>query len=124
MYNVVGIAGCDQNMTPATRREKSQQIKVGVVGIVDNQKPGFVAIAKPVLSSFKGGIFVSNTTKPRVRGLRILLSACINPKDPPITMRACQLPIPVARRNMLGRGKKAGMDVLVSIILRKLEAKL
>jgi hypothetical protein len=86
MYNIVGIAGCDQNMTPATRREKSQQIKVRIIGIVDNQKPGFIAIAKPVLSSFEGGVFVSNTTKLRVRGFCILLSACINPKDPPIPM--------------------------------------
>ena len=111
-------------MTPATCREKSQQIKVWVIGIVDNQKPGFIAIAKPVLSSFEGGVFVSNTTKPRVRGLCILLSACINPKDPPIPMRAYQLHIPVAYRNMLGHGEKAGTDVLVSIILREFEAKL
>ena len=111
-------------MTPATRREKSQQIKVWVIGIVDNQKPGFIAIAKPVLSRFEGGVFVSNTTKPRVRGLCILLSACINPKDPPIPGRPCQLHIPVARRNMLGREKRLEWDVLVSIILREFEAKL
>lgn len=123
MYNVVGIAGCDQNMTPATSREKSQQVKVWIISIVDNQKPGFIAIAKPVLSGFEGGVFVSNTTKPRVRGLCILLSACINPKDPPIPVRACQLHIPVARRNAW-QGEKGGTDVLVSIILREFEAKL
>jgi hypothetical protein len=88
---MVGITSRNQNVATAASRKKPQKIKIWVIGVINNQEPWLIAIAKPVLPSFEGVVLVGNAAEPCVAGLCILFSACVNPEDTPEPIRACQL---------------------------------
>jgi hypothetical protein len=124
MHDIVGITRCNQNVTTATSRNQSQKIELRVIGIIDNQKPRLIPIAKPVLSGFEGVVLMSNTAEPCVTGLGILFRACVNPEDTPEPIRACQLHISDRIEEKDWQREKLRPDVLVSTILSKFEAEL